>query len=87
MLLNVRTTVIFGLQGTTFFLKFDPSVLCAACTYYVDELQYVSSDYVSTKNNVDVNSISVVIKALTKAKIRADDCSLLKYFFFLNLGF
>ena len=42
----------------------------------MDELRYVSFDFVSTKNNVDINvPVNVVIKAFIKAKITADDGS------------
>ena len=58
-------TVIFGPQGATFFLNFHPSVLCAMCAYYVDKMQYVSTYFVNAKNNVDINSVSFVIKAFT----------------------
>ena len=68
--------VIFSLRGATFFLNFDPCVLFAACAYYVDELRYVSSDFVNAKNNVDITvPVSVIIKAFLKAEITAYDGS------------
>ena len=62
---HVVLTVIFGLQGATFPPNFDSCILRAACAYYMDELRYVSCDFVSAKSTVDINPCGPILPNIT----------------------
>ena len=62
---HVVLTVIFCLQGATFPPNFDSCILRAACAYYMDELRYVSCDFVSAKSTVDINPCGPILPNIT----------------------